>query len=135
MARCVTGLFATAEQVNRLDGALRDAGFEAERITIMDPAGQRARIPGQAQERQGPGAWLVEHLVRHGQPRDQAQAYCDRVAHDGRWLVSADIRNDSEEADARNLMVTVGAEEISSAADGSMVMVTRPGVEGTGSQG
>jgi hypothetical protein len=134
MARCITGLFATDEQVDRVDGAMRDAGFDAERITIVGPDGQNVRISGQAQERHGLGAWLVEHLVHQGQPQAQAQALCDRVAHEGRWLVSVDIRNDTEEADARNLMVTVGATEISSAADGTMVAVTQPGGEGAGSQ-
>jgi hypothetical protein len=43
------------------------------------------------------------------------------------WLVSAVIRNDADDADARNLLVTAGAEEISGVADGKMITVFRPG--------
>ena len=126
MARNVTGLFATWEQVDSVHGALRDAGFEPERITTVGPDGQMVRFPGQTTGRQSLGTWLVEHLVHRGHPRAQAEAYYDRIAHDGRWLVSAAIQSDVEDADARNLMVTAGAEEISSAADGTMVTVSRP---------
>ena len=126
MARSVTGLFATWEQVDSIDGALRDAGFEPERITIVSPDGKVMRLPGRGQGRYGLGAWLVEHLVHHGHPRAQAQEYHDSIAHEGRWLVSAAIQNDAEDADARNLLVTAGAEEISSVADGTMVKVIRP---------
>src|SRR5579872_1732009 len=105
MARSVTGLFSTREQVDSVDGALRDAGFEPERITIVGPDGQVVRLPGQVRERHGLGAWLVEHLVHRGHPLAQAQEYHDSIAHEGRWLVSAAIQTDSEDADARNLMV------------------------------
>jgi hypothetical protein len=134
MARSVTGLFAAREQVDSVHGALRDAGFEPERITIVDPNGQLTQLPGRTEGRQGIGAWLVEHLVHHGHPRAQAQAYHDSIAHEGRWLVSAAIQSDVEDADARNLMVTAGAQEISSVADGTMVIVVRPGKE-TGTAG
>jgi hypothetical protein len=132
MARSVTGLFATREQVDSVDGALRDAGLEPERITIVGPDGQVVRLPSPAQGRQGLGTWLVEHLVRHGHPQAQAEVYHDSIAHEGRWLVSAAIQNDVEEADARNLMVTAGAGEISSVADGKMVTVARPGEKSDG---
>jgi hypothetical protein len=130
MARSVSGLFATWAQVDSVDGALRDAGFHPDRITIVGPDGQVTRLPGEAQGSRGLGRWLVEHLVRHGHPQAKAQAYHDSIAHEGRWLVSAVIQTDSEDADARNLMVTAGAAEISSVADGKMVAVSRPGEEG-----
>lgn len=135
MARSVAGLFATRTQVESVDGALRDAGFEPERITIVGPDGQVLRLPGPAPEHHGLGARLVEHLVHHGHPRAQAEEYHDSVAHEGRWLVAAAIQNDVEDADARNLMVTAGAEQISSAVDGQMIMINRFGQEGAGSQG
>jgi hypothetical protein len=126
MARSITGLFATEAQVSSVHGALRDAGFEPERITAVGPTGQVLRLPDEARERQGIGTWLVAHLVHRGHPQAQAQAYHDIIAHEGRWLVSAEIRNDEEDADARNLMVTAGATEISAVADGAMVAITRP---------
>jgi hypothetical protein len=132
MVRSVSGLFATREQVDSAEGGLRDAGFEPERITVVGPDGQVVRLAGQVEGPRGLGAWLVEHLVRHGHPQATAQAYHDSIAQLGRWLVSAAIRTESEDADARNLLVRAGAQEISSVADGSMVAVERLGKEVTG---
>jgi hypothetical protein len=132
VARSVTGLFATREQVDSADGALRTAGIAAERITIVGPAGEVVRVPGQEPGRHGLGAWLVEHLMHRGHPQAQAQEYHDSIAHEGRWLVSATILTDAEDADARNLMVRAGAEQISSAADGSMIPVEQLGKDVTG---
>ncbi|HWE61220.1 MAG TPA: hypothetical protein VHB98_05875 [Chloroflexota bacterium] len=131
MARSVTGLFAARGQVDSVDGALRDAGFAPERITIVGPDGQVAPAPGGATARRGVGNWLVEHLVHRGHPQALAEQYHDSIAHEGRWLVAVTIQTDVEDADARNLMVRVGADEISSVADGSMVKVVRP-PEGSG---
>jgi hypothetical protein len=64
--------------------------------------------------------------VRHGHPHAKAQAYHDSIAQEGRWLLSAAIRTDSEDADVRNLLVRAGAQEISSVANGTMVAVVRP---------
>ena len=50
MARSVAGLFATKAQVESVDGALRDAGFDQERITIVGPDGQVLRLSGPAPE-------------------------------------------------------------------------------------
>ena len=108
MARSVTGLFATKEIVDSLDGALRDSGFEADSITIVGPEGQAVRLPGQAEH--GIGAWLVEHLVHRGHPQPQAEQYHDSVAHEGRWLVSVTVRDDAQDSDARNLMIRSGAD-------------------------
>jgi hypothetical protein len=127
MARSVTGIFATWEQVDSVDGALRDAGLEPERITIVGPNGKVARVAVQEQWWHGLGTWLVEHLVRQGHPQAKAQEYHDTIAHEGRWLVSAAIRTDNEDADARNLMVRAGAQDISSVADGTMVKVPQQG--------
>jgi len=132
MARSVTGLFTTQAQIDRVEGALRDAGFEPERITVVGPDGQVVRGPGQVQGRSGLGTWLVEHLIYRGHPPAQAQAYHDTIAHDGRWLVSAAIQTDAEDEDARNLMVSIGATEISRVADGTMVAVSRPGAASAG---
>jgi hypothetical protein len=134
MARSVSGLFATWEQVDSVEGALRDAGIEPERITIVGPDGQMVRISGETQGHRGLGTWLVEHLMHRGHPQAQAQEYHDSIAHEGRWLVSAAIHNDAEDADARNLMVTAGAEQISSAADGTMIVVPRHDGKEAGSQ-
>jgi hypothetical protein len=123
MAHSITGLFATRGQVERVDGALRDAGFDAKRITVVGPDSQMVRLSGQAQEHHGIGAWLVEHLVQRGHSQEQAQEYHDKVALEGRWLVSVAVRDGAEDADARNLMVASGAAEISSARDGQMVKV------------
>jgi hypothetical protein len=127
MARSVTGLFAAEGQLDSAYGALRVAGFEPTRITIASPAGQAVQLPDQPHERRHVGAWLVEHLVHHGHPAAQAQAYHDSVAHEGLWLLSVTIGNDEEDADARNSMVTAGVEQISAAADGKMVSISRPG--------
>ena len=127
MARSVTGLFATREQVDSVDGALRAAGLEPERITIVAPGGQVVRVSGPPVVRRGLGTWLAKRLNHRERPQVQAPVYEDTVEHEGRWLVSADIRTDGEDADARNLMVTAGAEQISSAVDGTMVVVNADG--------
>lgn len=127
MTRSVTGLFATRGQVDSVDGALRDAGFEPERITLVGPDGQIVQAPDATQARRDLGVWLIEHLMHRGHPATQAQQYHDSVAHEGRWLVLATVETDTEDRDARNVMVAVGAEEISSAANGKMIHVQRPG--------
>jgi hypothetical protein len=129
MARSVTGLFATRDSVDSLDGALRDTGFEMETITIVGPEGQVVRLSGEAPH--GIGAWLVAHLVHRGHPQAQAEQYHDSVAHEGRWLVSVTIRDDAQDSDARNLMVRSGADEISSVSDGHMLKIVVAGEDGS----
>jgi hypothetical protein len=73
MARSVSGLFSTWAQVARVDGALRDTGFEAEQITIVGPDGQAVRIP----------PWQVSALIVVPPARtllDQRCHLIDRIA-------------------------------------------------------
>ena len=128
MARSVTGLFTEQTQVDRIVGALIDAGFDAERISAVSsddqaagtatPAGQPT--PGGRRL----GAWLVDHLRQRGLSHEHAQRYHEQVAQ-GRRLVSVTVTTDAEDEEARSLMVDIGAVEISSAADGTMHVVHR----------
>lgn len=122
MARSVSGLFADQGRVDSIYGALRDAGFEPERITIVSPDG--AAVSSVEPVKHGLGNWLIDHLRRHGHPQEHAQELHDQVAQGG-WLVSVTPRNDEEDGDARNLMVTAGAQQISSVADGKMLTIER----------
>jgi hypothetical protein len=131
MARCVVGLFENRTQVDSVVGALRDAGFEPDEITVAPADGQGGAVeattpPVEAATPQGLRAWLTTHLVRRGVPHTNAQQYGDRVA-EGRLLVTVAVSNDAQDADARNLLVTAGAGEISSAADGHMIAIRPPG--------
>jgi predicted dinucleotide-binding enzyme len=55
---------------------------------------------------------------------EHAQRYHEQVAQ-GRRLVSVTVTTDAEDEEARSLMVDIGADEISSAADGTMHVVHR----------
>ena len=68
--------------------------------------------------------WLVDHLRRRGLSHEHAQRYHEQVAQ-GRRLVSVTVTTDAEDEEARSLMVDIGAEEISSAADRTMHVVHR----------
>ena len=122
MARSVSGLFTEQGRVDSVYGALRDAGFEPERITIVTPDG--AAVSSVEPVKHGLGSWLIDHLRRRGQPQEHAQELHDQVAQGG-WLVTVTPRSDGEDDDARNLMVTAGAQQISSAADGKMLTIER----------
>ena len=128
MARSVTGLFTDQRHMDHLVGALIDAGFSAERITAVAPDDQTPGAPppedGTPDRGHGIGAWLAAHLRQRGLPHEHAQQYQERVAQ-GRRLVSVTVTTDAEDEEARSLMVDIGAEEISSAADGTMVRVHR----------
>lgn len=128
MARSVTGLFADQRHVDHIVGALIDAGFDAERISAVSPDDQAAGAARPEVQTtsggHGIGAWLVEHLRRRGLSHEHAQRYQEHVAQ-GRCLVSVTVTSDAEDEEARNLMVELGADEISSAADGTMVHIQR----------
>ena len=123
MARSVTGLFTDQRHVDNLVGALIDAGFDQARISTVSPDDQAAGVATPADETaarsHGPGAWLVAHLRQRGLSHAHAQRYQEHVAT-GRRLVSVAVTTDAEDEEARSLMVELGAEEISSAADGTM---------------
>jgi hypothetical protein len=126
MARSVTGLFEHQVQVASVVGALRDAGIPTDRISVVNPddpapGGEAATAPAHS----GVGTWLVDHLVHRGVSHAHAQRYQKEVA-EGRRLVTVTVITDGEDADARNLMVTAGADEISSAQDGHMIPISRP---------
>jgi hypothetical protein len=123
MARCVTGLFEHKEQIDSVIGALRDAGFTNEAITVVVPG--EAAATTEAPARRTVGGWLVEHLVHRGLPHEKARQYQQDIT-EGRHLVNVTVTTDTEDSDARNLIVTAGATEISSASDGKFVPVTRP---------
>jgi hypothetical protein len=109
MAPSVTRSLATRELVDRIDSLLRDAESEHERIGILGPDGQTMRLPGDAAGTCG------------------ARRKCTTTA--SRMTVAGWSRrpfNDVDDADARNLKVTAGAEEISSVDDGTMGTVVRP---------
>ena len=128
MARSVTGLFADQRQIGRFVGALIDAGFDPARISAVSPDDQTAEAATPEEQtpsgHQGIGAWLVEHLHQRGLSREHAQRYQQQVTQ-GRRLVSVTVTTDGEDEEARSLMVDTGAEEISSAADGTMRPVQR----------
>ena len=133
MARSVTGLFMDQRHVDRIVGALIDAGFGAERISVVSPDDQAAGEATPAHQSttrdRGASAWLVAHLHRHGLSPEYTQRYQERVAQERR-LVSVTVTTDAEDEEARNLMVETGATEISSAADGTMVPVQRSSAHG-----
>jgi hypothetical protein len=132
MARSVIGLFDNPVQVDSVVGALRDAGFEPEQITVAPADEQTPALaaattpPKDVHTHGGLGAWLTQHLMHRGVPHDHAQRYSDQVSA-GRQLVTAAVSSDAQESDARNLMVAAGASEISAAADGKMIRVLPPG--------
>ena len=128
MARSVSGLFEHQAQVDSVVGALRDAGLETNQISVVDPDAPPAEAAPLASEhpRGRLSGWVATHLRHRGVADDHAQRLGDRVA-DGRRLVNVAVTSDSQDDDARNLMVTAGAEEISSAADGKMIHIVRPG--------
>ena len=84
MARSVTGLFTEQTQVDRIVGALIDAGFDAERISAVSPNDQAAETTTPAGQPTpggwGLGAWLVDHLRRRGLSHERALRYQDHVA-------------------------------------------------------
>jgi hypothetical protein len=133
MARSVTGLFTDQRHVERIVGALIDAGFGAERISAVSPDDQAAGGATPADQTtargRGAGAWLVAHLHQQGLSHEHAQRYQEHVAQ-GRCLVSVTVTTDAEDEEARSLMVDIGAEEISSAADRTMVHVQRSSAPG-----
>ena len=128
MAHSVTELFMDQRHVDRILGALIDAGFGAERISVVAPDDQAAGGATPADQRtargRGASAWLVAHHLQRGLSHEHAQRYQEHVAQGGR-LVSVAVATDAEDEEARNLMVETGAAEISSAADGTMVLVQR----------
>ncbi len=129
MARSVTGLFIDQAHLDRIVGALRDAGFEADHISVVSPDGsplegagdREPTSTGRAASGGGLGVWLARHLEGRGVSREHAGRYQARVA-EGRHLVSVEVTTDAQDEEARNLMVDTGAEEISSAADGGPCM-------------
>ena len=64
-------------------------------------------------------------------PRRERDVYAAAIAGfakqvaQGRRLVSVTVTTDAEDEEARSLMVDIGADEISSAADGTMHVVHR----------
>lgn len=135
MARSVTGLYRNQTQVDRILGTLRDAGFDAEQISVAspdDPApGTGSQDSGASHAASGgrTGGWLARHLEGRGLSREHASRYQAHVA-EGRHLVSVAVATDGQDEEARSLMVDTGAEEISSAADGTMHPVHRPEAPG-----
>src|SRR5205085_11487434 len=131
--RSVTGLFTDQRHVDRIVGALIDAGFGAERISAVSPDDQVAGGATPADQTttrgRGAGVWLVAHLRQHGLSPEHAQRYQEHVTQ-GRRLVSVTVTTDAEDEEARNLMVATGADEISSVADGTMVPVQQSSAHG-----
>jgi hypothetical protein len=131
MSRSVTGLFRDQRHVDRIVGALIDAGFDAVRISAVAPydqvAGGATPVDQRTTRGRGAGAWLIAHPLQHGLSHEYAQRSQEHVAQ-GRCLVS--VTTDAEDEEARNLMVETGAAEISSAADGTLVPVQRSNAPG-----
>jgi hypothetical protein len=120
MARSVTGLFTDKAHTDHILGALNDAGFDPARISVASPDGA-ASGPAQsaAAGHSGIGSWLSDHLRGRGVSSDHARRYQQQVT-EGQHLVSVEVTTDAEDEEARGLMVTIGATQISSAADGTM---------------
>lgn len=134
MARSVTGLFADQRHVDQIVGALIVAGFDAARISAVSADDQTAEAGTPEEQttarRAGIGAWLVEHLRQRGLSHEHAQRYQQHVTQ-GHRLVSVVVTTDAEDEEVRSLMVDIGAEEISSAADGTMRRVQRSSAHST----
>lgn len=132
MARSVTGLYSNQAQVDRIVGTLRDAGFDAAQISVASPdgpaSGGESRDSASASQAAS-GGWLARHLEGRGLSREHASRYQARVT-EGRHLVSVEVTTDGQDEEARSLMVDTGAEEISSAVDGTMHPVHRAGAPG-----
>ena len=87
MARSVTGLFMDQRHVDPIVGALIDAGFGAERISVVSPDDQAAGGATPADQRtargRGASAWLVAHHLQRGLSHEHAQRYQEHVAQGG----------------------------------------------------
>ena len=122
MTRNVSGVFTDRQHVDSVIGALREASFEAERIGVVGPDGRLMAIESHTEDRQGIGSWLMGHLLQREHPHAAPERYQGRIP-EGRWMVTVAVQTDVEDRDARTLIVSAGAEEISSAADGALVAV------------
>ena len=95
MARSVTGLFRDQRHVDRIVGALIDAGFEATQITAAAPdgsvsgTGDREDTGAPTELGGGIGVWLARHLEGRGLAREHAVAIV-LVTHDETEAKTAD---------------------------------------------
>jgi hypothetical protein len=108
--------------VDSVIGALREASFEPERIGVVGPDGRPAPVAGGTPERHGVGPWLAGHLWHRGHVHPEQEPYRGPISQ-GRWVVTVTVQSDVEDRDARNLLVSAGAEAISSMSDGTLVSV------------
>jgi hypothetical protein len=118
----VSALFPDSKSVERAVGALRAEGILATRISITEPGGQAEPLAVEGADRHGIGTRLVARLLRRGHAHEQPLRSADHVAAVG-WLVSVLVQSEVEEREARTLLISAGADEISSAADGKMIRV------------
>jgi len=66
----------------------------------------------------GAAGWLVGGLTGLGLSREHAEHY-QQAVEGGRTLVTVNVDSDARDEEARDLLVNVGADEISSSADGT----------------
>jgi hypothetical protein len=119
--RNVSGAFEDAKRADGAVGALRTARFKPSQISVVS-ADYPAPDSGHGDDRGEGGLrpWLVTHLTRRGAPQEHAERY-HQIVIEGRVLVSVAIESDEQAEEARNLLVSAGADEISREADGPMM--------------
>ncbi len=122
MARTVSGAFAEYGLVDRVVGALREASFRAERIGVIGPDGRPVSVAGSQPGPHGVGSWLMGHFRHREQAQAEQEPYRGRIP-EGHWVVTVTVESDVEDRDARTLLVSAGADAISSLADGMLVSV------------
>jgi hypothetical protein len=118
-------VFTDRGKVEDAIGALRADGVDPKRITVTSRNGEV--IGAVLHESHGIGGWFAQHLRHHDPAQEQAQPAPNVDAADG-WLVTVTVRSAEEDRSARNLLVTAGAEEISSLDGDKMVRLAPPEV-------
>jgi hypothetical protein len=111
-------VFTDRGKVENAIGALRADGIDPKRITVTSPNGEvLGAVP---HESHGIGGWFALHVRHHAPAQEQAEPASVAGAAVG-WLVTVSVRTEEEDRSARNLLVTAGAEEISSLDSDKMV--------------
>jgi hypothetical protein len=112
-------IFNHAKHADGAIGALRTASFRSDQISAVS-ADHPPAAAGESQDGSGLCHWLASHLTRHGLEHEQAEHY-HAIMLEGRVLVTMAVESDEQAEEARNLLESAGAAEISRAADGTML--------------
>ena len=120
MVSTVVGLFEHSAAVENALGAFRSAGYSNRVLRVTKP-GEVAIFEG-TEATEHHGGWLREHLPHRSHAPGHVHA--DHLA-EGPQLLTVHVGSELEERDARTLLITAGALQISNATDGTMVPVQR----------